>query len=115
MAGKQQKRSRTMKAKTTKYTVQKLANSIAREHGHGTATTIIICEIGKPRIGQTTRYGWRKNTTGEYVPQSYRSNFGWKNTFYQSAAAEVIIPRRLARKCIDYRDFLIARKTVKRA
>lgn len=29
--------------------------------------------------------GYRKNTTDEYVPNAYRANFGWKNTYYQHA------------------------------
>jgi hypothetical protein len=34
---------------------------------------------------ERTDYGYRKCTTGEYVPFKYRCNFGWKNTYYQSA------------------------------
>lgn len=36
-----------------------------------------------------TRCGYRKYTTDEYVPSSYRSNFGWKNTYYQRAILAV--------------------------
>lgn len=35
--------------------------------------------------------GYRKNTTGQYVPNSYRSKFGWKNTYYQSASLELTL------------------------
>jgi hypothetical protein len=32
-----------------------------------------------------TSFGYRKKTTGEYVPKAYLSHFGWKNTYYESA------------------------------
>jgi|WetSurMetagenome_2_1015567.scaffolds.fasta_scaffold526152_1 hypothetical protein len=32
-----------------------------------------------------TCFGYRKCTTGEYVSNAYRQNFGWKNTYYQNA------------------------------
>ena len=38
--------------------------------------------------------GYRKNTTGEYVPNAYRRNFGWKNTFYQRACLNIYISPR---------------------
>ncbi len=63
------------------------ANSIAREHGHGIATEI---KIGRQdRIIDYTIYGYRKKTTGEYVPKAYLRNFGWKNTYYQHAKCVV--------------------------
>ena len=38
-----------------------------------------------------TGYGYRKLTTGEYVPNAYRDHFGWKNTYYQPAMLEITI------------------------
>lgn len=68
---------------------QKRANIIARQHGHGRATTVILGRCN--RILDYTRYGYRKYTTGEYVPNAYLSNFGWKNTYYQAAITIVEI------------------------
>jgi len=68
---------------------KRLANCIARSHGYGKATEIIIGS--KNRIVSRTPYGYRKYTTGEYVPNKYRSNFGWKNTYYQRAETVVEI------------------------
>lgn len=67
----------------------RLANSIARASGYGRATKIIR---GK-ESGVVVRVdcGYRKNTTGEYVSNAYRKNFGWKNTYYQQAETVVMI------------------------
>lgn len=70
-------------------TVQQIANSIARKHGHGMATEIALGTAD--RVIDSKRFGWRKYTTGEYVPNAYRSNFGWKNTYYQKAECVVEI------------------------
>jgi hypothetical protein len=73
--------------------IQKWANSIARRAGYGTATEIIInpdCVIAK--VLRHTQYGYRKRTTGEYVPMTYIRNFGWKNTYYQCAETVVELP-----------------------
>lgn len=40
-----------------------------------------------------SRPGYRKNTTNEYVPNSYRANFGWKNTYYSPASLEITYRR----------------------
>ena len=73
--------------------LQIIANSFARRNGYGRATKVTLSSTTKePAIGETIRYGWRKKTTGEYVPNSYRSNYGWKNTYYQAAHCEVILP-----------------------
>lgn len=69
--------------------MQKRANSIARKHGYGRATFIVIGPDDK--VISHTRYGYRKYTTGEYVSSAYRKNFGWKNTYYQNAITEVQI------------------------
>ncbi len=73
--------------------IQKWANSIARRAGYGTATEIIInpdCKVAG--VLKHTRYGYRKKTTGEYVPKKYIQNFGWKNTYYQCAETVVELP-----------------------
>jgi len=72
---------------------QRIANSVARRHGYGRATKItLVPGLSAPAIGETTRYGYRKRTTGEYVPNAYRNNYGWKNTYYQAAECEVLLP-----------------------
>jgi hypothetical protein len=79
--------------KTEAEKIQKLANSFARKNGCGRATEVIIDpKITIPEIRETVSYGWRKYTTGEYVPNKYRSNFGWKNTYYQHAVCVVAMP-----------------------
>jgi len=75
--------------------LQQYANSIARKHGHGFATSIIFEDIEMAYIKSHTPYGWRKKTTGEYVPNAYRNNFGWKNTYYQYAETVVALPQTL--------------------
>lgn len=67
----------------------KTANQIARKAGFGRATSIIVDDDSK--IIGYTRYGYRKFTTGEYVPNAYLAKFGWKNTYYQAAACEVMV------------------------
>ena len=67
--------------------LQRKANRIARRAGHGVATSVIMGSDN--RVLDHTRYGYRKHTTGEYVPNKYRANFGWKNTYYQSAQTVV--------------------------
>lgn len=65
------------------------ANSIARRAGFGFATHI---EIGnEDKVVDHICYGYRKKTTGQYVPKKYLNNFGWKNTFYQHAETKVTI------------------------
>lgn len=82
-----------MHMKTTDEKIQKLANSFARKHGWGRATEVIIdSEITVPEIRETLSYGYRKYTTGEYVPKKYLSNFGWKNTYYQHAVCVIAMP-----------------------
>lgn len=74
------------------YELQLIANKIARKYGTNAATQIIInrsFKSGDGKVKEYTRYGWRKYTTGEYVPNAYRNNFGWKNTYYQCAECVV--------------------------
>ena len=68
---------------------EKRANSVARRNGYGRADEIIVGAYD--RILHHTRFGYRKYTTGEYVPNSYRNHFGWKNTYYQPAFTQVEI------------------------
>lgn len=65
----------------------KLANSIAREAGHARATE--IRRTGKQEVLLSIKFGYRKNSTGEYVSNAYRNHFGWKNTYYQHAVCVV--------------------------
>jgi hypothetical protein len=74
--------------------ITKLANSTARKAGHGRATSIVFGPTEEPRVIDSTAYGYRKKTTGEYVPNAYRYRFGWKNTYYQHAECTVEIPNR---------------------
>lgn len=66
---------------------QKLANSVARKFSYGKA-----CEFqwgDSDKVVSHVPYGYRKKTTHEYVPNAYRNNFGWKNTYYQKAETVV--------------------------
>ena len=65
------------------------ANSIARKAGYGRATRII--EGDKNQVISHTPYGYRKKSTGEYVPTAYRRHFGWKNTYYQHSETVVML------------------------
>jgi len=67
--------------------IQRRANIIARKQGHGIAT--YICFGDEDKVIDHISYGYRKETTGEYVSNAYRSNFGWKNTYYQPALTTV--------------------------
>jgi hypothetical protein len=71
-----------MKNYTEYKTIENYANAIARKYGHGRAYEIE--EGDTDCILKHTPYGWRKNSTGEYVSQAYR-NIGWSNTYYQQA------------------------------
>jgi len=75
-------------------TQQQIANAIARKHGCGKASIIIIDPtISEGFVKEHIRFGYRKFTTGEYVPNKYRANFGWKNTYYQPAITTVVLPQ----------------------
>ena len=62
---------------------EQTANQIARRYGHSKATKVILGY--QSRILESVSFGYRKITTGEYVPNKYLRNFGWKNTYYQHA------------------------------
>lgn len=74
---------------------QKIANTVARKCGYGRATEIVFEDVPSPYVKGHTSYGWRKYTTGEYVPMAYLINFGWKNTYYQHAETVVVLPTSL--------------------
>ena len=74
--------------------IQKRANAAARKSGYGVATSIVFdpaLPLGEAVVLEHTCPGYRKRTTGEYVTSGYRANFGWKNTYYQSAETVVAI------------------------
>ena len=68
---------------------QLLANQIARQHGRGSATQVVLGDSNV--VLDSTDYGYRKHTTGEYVAKAYLRNFGWRNTYYQRAQCTVQI------------------------
>jgi hypothetical protein len=72
--------------------IQKRANRIARQHGYGTATKIVLGT--QDRVLRHDGYGYYKDTTREKVSNAYRNNFGWKNTHYEHATTtvEVAVP-----------------------
>lgn len=73
--------------------IQRWANSVARAMGYGKATEVVIDHnLTAPTLIKRLPYGYRKITTGEYVPNAYRNNFGWKNTYYQSAVTVIGLP-----------------------
>ena len=74
---------------TVEQQLQKRANSIARQNGYGRATSYIFGVEDK--VISHTRYGYRKTSNGQYVPNAYLRNFGWKNTYYQNAITVVQI------------------------
>lgn len=69
--------------------VKRIANTIARRAGYGLGDIIVVGD--KNCVVSHVRYGYRKYTTGEYVSNKYRANFGWKNTFYQPAITTVML------------------------
>jgi hypothetical protein len=74
--------------------IQRMANAYARKHGCGTATGIEFdpgLPLGECKVVHRVRYGYRKNTTGEYVCNKYQNCFGWKNTYYQAAITVVAV------------------------
>ena len=72
--------------------IQKIGNSIARQNGCGTADKIVFKPVTCFFVSDHIDRGYRKYTTGQYVPKKYLSNFGWKNTYYQHAETTVALP-----------------------
>ena len=75
-----------------KRVLAKVRREIVHHRTNWAVTDVRVRHGEKPET-EYTYYGYRKNTTGEYVSNSYRRNFGWKNTFYQ--AASLVIRLRL--------------------
>jgi len=67
----------------------KTANQIAQTVRMRRATKIVVGDESK--VISNTPFGYRKKTTGEYVPKKYLANFGWKNTYYQPAECVVMV------------------------
>ena len=72
-------------------TLKQFANAFVRRESTGNSATKLI-PGEKLEIVHHLDFGYRKKTTGEYVPNKYLNNFGWKNTYYQHAVNEVEIP-----------------------
>jgi len=68
---------------------QKTANAIAKAAGYGRATHIV--RGAADAVLEHVAPGYVKDTTGEYVPNAYRKNFGWKNTHYVNSKTVVQI------------------------
>lgn len=77
--------------------LQKLANIIARKKGYGTATKVLFSNDKEPFILYRKQPGYRKKTTGEYVPNAYLNHFGWKNTYYCHAETVVVLPLEIVK------------------
>jgi len=74
--------------------VLRKARSFAMRHGFGAQSVRVEIrpELTEPKILSRTDPGYRKKTTGQYVPNKYLQNFGWKNTYYQCADTLVGMP-----------------------
>ena len=73
--------------------IRREANVVARKAGRGRATKVVLVPgLTEGRVAEHVPYGYRKYTTGEYVPNAYLANFGWKNTYYQAAETTVELP-----------------------
>ena len=69
--------------------LQRYANRVARASGHLRADQIVWGDTDK--VLRHRPHGYRKYTTGEYVSNAYRNNFGWKNTYYCKAYTVVML------------------------
>lgn len=56
---------------------------------HNTSWNVLTLCMGAADSIAYMPCGYRKHTTDQYVPNAYRSNFGWKNTYYQAASLVV--------------------------
>lgn len=73
-----------------KQTRQTIANAYARKFGHGKATEIMLGE--RTEIIESIRTGYRKRTTGAYVPQAYVRK-AWKSCYYQHLVCKVALSK----------------------
>jgi hypothetical protein len=76
--------------------LQRTANSVARKLGCWRADEFIFGEENK--IVKRIHCGYRKKSNGQYVPNAYLKNFGWKNTYYQHSFTKVMISK------LDYKE-----------
>lgn len=83
--------------------IRRSANIVAMEEGYGKAAFIISGD--KNEVVEHIRHGYRKYTSGEYVPNAYRRKFGWKNTYYQPATTTVELVN-LIEQFVDFESFL---------
>ena len=67
------------------------ANRVALRNRWNRATEVIYADDNRILADRCLPFGYRKKTTWEYVCNKYRSNFGWKNTYYQHAVCVVEI------------------------
>jgi hypothetical protein len=75
-------------------TLRQYANAVARENGSAKATGVTPIEDSRePRVIESSSACYRKTTTHEVVPNKYRLNFGWKNTYYDPAVCLVGVPK----------------------
>ena len=93
-------------AKSVLAEIKTKANACARSNYCGKATEII--KGNKLEATSMTDFGYRKNTTDEYVPNAYMQKFGWKNCYYQSAECVVSIPEILWKKADKWEKFLVS-------
>lgn len=91
-------------AKAVLKEIQTTANREARKNGNSVATKII--EGAETGVISAISYGYRKNTTDEYVPNSYMNKFGWKNCYYQHAEVIVAINPILWAKKTKWEKYL---------
>lgn len=71
--------------------LKKAANRLARKHGYGKATKIDIRFDSKDDVLKTRKFGYIKDSTGEYVPKSYVNKCYGKGISYVSAIFDVRI------------------------
>jgi len=81
------------------------SNSFARKNNFGKATKLVKGE-NDFEIVNSTQFGYRKYTTGEYVPNAYMNKFGWKNCYYQNAECVIAIPAILFAKLEKWESFI---------
>lgn len=76
--------------------IQRYANCIARDNGYGRATAIKFeKQLKCPLISTRIEPGWRKKTTGDYVPFKYRLKSRGHGIFYQHAETTVVLPMEI--------------------